>query len=374
MSNSSPIVLIIDDEPEINLTILCSILESEGFNVFQATDGIKGREIAKEKFPDLILLDIVMPDEDGYTTCKKLKEDPDTSDIPVIFISSMDEAGDKVKGFKLGAVDYIAKPFDQEEVLARTKIHLKLGATMKAFLNSQKEKLYKLSEAQKDILVKPSELPDANFAVYYKSLHEAGGDFYEVLRFQENIHGYFCADVSGHDLGSSLATSAFKALLPQNTGILYSSSDSLKMVNEVLTNILPDDKYLTAIYFKLNRKKSLVCISNAGHPPALYQSITGEIRILEQKGDMLGMFDTICLEQECFSITRGDRIFLYTDGIIEYDGLSEISRVTGIKRLVNAIRESHDCNLNDAVNKIIKALFPNEELCNDDILLLGIEV
>lgn len=374
MSKSNPTILIVDDEPEINLVVLRTILESEGFNVIQAISGIKGREIAREKHPDLILLDIVMPEEDGYTTCKKLKEDANTANIPVIFISSMNDSSDKVKGFKYGAVDYITKPFDQDEVVARTKIHLKLGATIKAFLNSQKEKLNKLSEAQNDILIDPNDIPEASFAVYYKSLYEAGGDFYDVLKFSEDIFGYFCADVCGHDLGASLATSAFKALLPQNTGILYSASDSLRMINDVLTNILPDDKYLTALYIKLNRKKNLACIANAGHPPAIFQSITGDIKVFDQSGDMLGMYKSVCIDSDCIPVTKGDRIFLYTDGIIEYDGGEMISREAGLNRLIEAIKESHTFNLEDSIKNIINKLFPNNEKLNDDILLLGLEI
>lgn len=372
--NNNPKVLIVDDEPETNIKLLRNILENEGFFVLEAHNGKSARTIAKKEVPDLILLDIVMPIENGYITCKKLKEDSDTIDIPVIFISSKSEQDSKLKGFKLGAVDYITKPFDRAEVLARTKIHLQLRSAVKSLLDSQQKRLKTLKDAQKEILVDPLELPEAKFAVFYKTLYEAGGDFYEVLPFSKDIYGYFCADVCGHDLGASLATSSFKALLPQNTGLLYSPDDSLKMINKVLVNVLPEDSFLTAIYAKINRRKGVLTIANAGHPNAIYHSIKGEIKVIDTLGDILGMFDSIKLNSYEFPVNRGDRIYLYTDGLIESDGINTITRKTGLKRLLINVDNTRTMNINTAVESIIESLFSNKDRINDDILLMGIEI
>jgi len=118
-------ILVVDDIKE-NLRILADALGGEGYKVRPALSGRIALEAAREEPPDLILLDILMPGMDGYEVCETLKADPTLKDVPVIFISALNEVGDKTKGFSAGGVDYISKPFQTEEVLARVKTHLTL--------------------------------------------------------------------------------------------------------------------------------------------------------------------------------------------------------------------------------------------------------
>ena len=117
-------ILIADDE-RFNLNILVDILKPD-YKVIVAKNGKQALERAKSNPPDLILLDIMMPEMDGYEACKNLKENKQTKDIPVIFITAMKEVGNEAKGFDLGAVDYITKPFKAAIVMARVKVHLKM--------------------------------------------------------------------------------------------------------------------------------------------------------------------------------------------------------------------------------------------------------
>lgn len=116
-------LLIVDDTPE-NIAVLFTFLSGQGFKVLVAETGEDALENAQEEHPDLILLDVLMPGIDGFETCRRLKSDPSTQEIPIIFITALSDTLDKVKAFKLGAVDYITKPFQQEEVLARVNTHL----------------------------------------------------------------------------------------------------------------------------------------------------------------------------------------------------------------------------------------------------------
>jgi signal transduction histidine kinase len=118
-------ILIVDDNPT-NLEVLAETLTDSGFQVSVALDGETALEQVQYYPPELILLDIMMPGIDGFETCRRLKESPATSDIPVIFLTALSDTENKVSGFSLGAVDYITKPFHQEEVLARVRTHLKL--------------------------------------------------------------------------------------------------------------------------------------------------------------------------------------------------------------------------------------------------------
>lgn len=118
-------ILVVDDNPD-NLHLLIAILSRQGYKVRPAPNGTFALKSAQSILPDLILLDIRLPDMDGYRVCEQLKADERTRDIPVIFISALQDVTDKVKGFTLGGVDFITKPFQVEEVLARVTTHLTL--------------------------------------------------------------------------------------------------------------------------------------------------------------------------------------------------------------------------------------------------------
>ena len=125
-SYSSPAtILIIDDQPK-NLAVIGDYLMKCGFTVIVSQTGVGGLRRARGVKPDLILLDILMPDMDGFETCRRLKADESTKNIPVIFMTALTGIEDKVKGFELGGVDYITKPIEYEEVLARVKTHLQI--------------------------------------------------------------------------------------------------------------------------------------------------------------------------------------------------------------------------------------------------------
>ena len=118
-------ILLVDDIPS-NLNFLSDILSQEGFGIILATHGKEAVSTARRELPDLILLDIAMPDMDGYSVCEELKSDPSTRDIPVMFLTARNEREDIIRGFEVGAVDYIMKPFSYTELIARVKTQLEL--------------------------------------------------------------------------------------------------------------------------------------------------------------------------------------------------------------------------------------------------------
>ncbi len=124
-------ILIVDDTPE-NLTILRQILTEDGYRVRPALSGEIALKTIQADLPDLILLDIVMPEMNGYEVCAKIKAEEATCDIPIIFISALNEIEDKMKAFSEGGVDYISKPFNTKEVLSRVNTHITLQSQQKA--------------------------------------------------------------------------------------------------------------------------------------------------------------------------------------------------------------------------------------------------
>jgi len=123
MKDLSECTVLIVDDTETNVDILVDTL-GEDYDIAVAMDGESALEIAEEDSPDLILLDIMMPDMDGYEVCKRLKDNPETADIPVIFLSALTGADEKQKGLELGAVDFLTKPFNPSEIQDKVKEHL----------------------------------------------------------------------------------------------------------------------------------------------------------------------------------------------------------------------------------------------------------
>jgi len=142
-------IIIVDDTPE-NLTVLRDILTRAGHKVRPVLQGELAIRIARMEPPDLILLDIVMPGLNGYETCERLKADPLTASCPVLFISALDSVNDKVRGFQAGALDYITKPFQVDEVLARVRTHLALHAAQRQ-LQQQNAQLAEAARLREDM-------------------------------------------------------------------------------------------------------------------------------------------------------------------------------------------------------------------------------
>ncbi len=142
-------ILIVDDEPQ-NLDLLVEVLTEANYRIRPVLSGEKTLMIVKKYPPDIILLDINMPGMDGYEVCRRLKEDKETSHIPVLFLSSLDDLKDKLKGFDLGCCDYITKPFEVEEVLVRVRTHLQLHRKKKNLVKSTTYAKSGMDENQRD--------------------------------------------------------------------------------------------------------------------------------------------------------------------------------------------------------------------------------
>ncbi|MDJ0702095.1 MAG: response regulator [Leptolyngbyaceae cyanobacterium MO_188.B28] len=142
-SSKQDLILVVDDNPS-NIKVLFDLLKESCFRVFVAKSGESALEKIAEAPPDLILLDVLMPGMDGFETCERLKQNPKTKDIPVIFMTALSEVADKVKGLNLGAIDYITKPIEHDEALARINVHLELRRTQLRLI--QEEKMYSLGQ------------------------------------------------------------------------------------------------------------------------------------------------------------------------------------------------------------------------------------
>jgi sigma-B regulation protein RsbU (phosphoserine phosphatase) len=371
--NIQPYSVLVVDDNRVNLKLIEKSLSKEGYQIHTADTGPDARASALENRPDLILLDIEMPGESGFEVIKKLKDNAATNAIPVIFLTGVSDVDAKLKGFDLGAVDYITKPFHPQEVLARVRIHLKLSIATNSLIQSQAGKLRQVTEAQAAMLPQPDEFPGARFGVYYKALEAAGGDFYDILNISENITGYFVADSSGHDIETSYMTASVKALLAQNCTPVYSPLESMKMINDVLVEILPPGKYLTACYMHINRSTMQATIIQAGHPPVVCLPVKGEPYLVLTEGDILGMFPDAGFGKVSVNISRGDRFFIYSDGLVE-SADNKVTWTSGADSLLPVYNSLRQVPFKDVPEAMISQLFGNGCHPEDDVVLLCVEV
>ena len=143
MDKSSSLILIVDDNLQ-NLKVLGNTIKEEGWPLAVASSGKQALDFLKKRKPSLILLDIMMPEMDGYEVCEQIKENPDTCEIPIIFLTAKNDSESVVKGFDVGAVDYVSKPFNAQELLSRVNTHLELQYS--------KQQLQEKNESQKELL------------------------------------------------------------------------------------------------------------------------------------------------------------------------------------------------------------------------------
>ncbi|NEO58399.1 MAG: response regulator [Okeania sp. SIO3B5] len=147
VNKDSPFILIVDDNPT-NLSVLSETLGTAGFRFRVAMDGESALALVERNIPELILLDVEMPGIDGFETCRRLKANPVTKSIPIIFTTALVDTESKTTGFSLGAVDYIPKPFDQAEVLARLRVHLQLKRLTESLEEQVSDRTAALQKAQ----------------------------------------------------------------------------------------------------------------------------------------------------------------------------------------------------------------------------------
>ncbi|MEN8200208.1 MAG: SpoIIE family protein phosphatase [Thermodesulfobacteriota bacterium] len=389
-------ILIVDDN-EVNRLLLSKIVEEAGFNYCLAVDGDEAVFQALAETPDLILLDIMMPGKDGYQACSEIKSHPTTANIPIIFLSAMGHSEDKIKGLELGGTDYVTKPFNAGELLARVNTQLKIKHLTEDILRANRDlckkqraldaDLQSAAEIQKSLL--PAHFansPGLDIAWQFQPCDAVGGDIFDIYRLDEEHWAFYMLDVSGHGVPSAMITVSVQQQLQPSTGLLVKKNIApppyyeIIAPSEVLTKLDKEypidrfDRYFTIVYMILNVKTGHLVYSGAAHPPPVLLRNDGDIELLKEGGTIIGMDGIVPFEQGEELLQPGDTLYLYTDGIPEYR--NNRGEFYTDDRLYEEIRQKQDSPPSQATAEIVKTVihqFGDNNPPQDDISLLSIK-
>jgi len=364
----APLIFLVDDDVSI-VRSLDMLLKRTGFRTAHAGDVGAALRSIRVRHPDLVLLDVNLPDGTGFEICRSLNEEAAAFSTPILFISANEDTSTKIQGFEAGGVDYNTKPIVGAEVIARVRTHLRLKQAYERLAEFQAERVGPLASAQKNLMPRPEDLPEARFQVSIRQVLAAGGDFYDVIRAGEDISDYLIADASGHHLGASLWTASLKALAGEYAGPMHLPVEIVRAIKGSLCRILPGGAFFTMVYARLNRRTGRLSLVGAGHPQAIVvEAHASEAVILRQEGDVVGAFADAVFGVEERILKPGDRIFFFTDGLIEAGGDYE----DGLVRLAGACLARRAMPLRElvpaVVDDVMAGLVPA-----DDTLFVGVE-
>ncbi len=331
-------ILVVDDE-RLNINVLVELLEKE-YRLLVAKNGEQAfKRLRGEVLPDLILLDIMMPGMSGYEVLTRLRADAATRDIPVIFVTALGQTGDETRGFELGAMDYIRKPFNPAAVRARVRTHLALSEAYRTLERKNELLLYERSMIENIILRMRDSSPidDADIRTLVTPVEKTAGDIILAARRPDGVLHLLLGDFTGHGLSAAIGGPMVDDLFREMTVRGEGPEAILAAINRKLYERLPADIFMATCLLSWRRTEKKLRLWNCGMPEVL---VLRDGRCLHQypsRKMALGIIprlDTTCHHH--FQARSGDRIFAFSDGITETrpDGEEEMF---GLDRLIRVL-------------------------------------
>jgi sigma-B regulation protein RsbU (phosphoserine phosphatase) len=388
-------ILVVDDT-EANLDILVAAL-GDTYDVSVAMDGETALEDVAENPPDLILLDIMMPGIDGYEVLERVRKQRTADDLPIIMATALGESEDIVKALKLGANDYVTKPFDLPVVLARveTQLSLKISrAALAAAHQRMKRDLEAASRIQRTFLP-PDDLTVAGARLSWRFLpcDELAGDTLNILPLDEGHVGLFMVDVSGHGVPSALLSVTLSRLMSRGSeasSMLWrhdegSSGPRIASPAEVageLAQRFPFDEesrlYFTLLYGVLDLEQRELRYVSAGHPALVHLRRGSQPTYYGSSAPPIGLLPAELAPAEYEEVTvpleEGDRLYGYSDGIPEaHDpGGEEL----GQERVAAELGRRGGRSLDESVASLLEYVqqWSGSRGLEDDVSVLAVEI
>ncbi|MEI8044443.1 MAG: fused response regulator/phosphatase [Verrucomicrobiota bacterium] len=313
-------VLIVDDA-KANLDILVEGLKAD-HKLSLALNGEMALQAAARNPPDLVLLDIVMPGLDGYEVCRRLRQMPETAEVPIMFLSSLEEVQNKTRGFEAGANDYLTKPFEMLEVKARVRSLLKAKAYSDAAKEQIASELRVAREIQMGMLPREFTAVEQAYSVSFGAVlepaREVGGDLYGICAAGPDRLVVFLGDVSGKGIPASMFMVRAISLARLLAREVAEPERILARLNDELAADNPSGMFVTFLCGVFEPLSGRLTLANAGHcRPVLLPA--GELPrwAVRNLGTALGFEPGLTFERTELTLREGDTLILYTDGVSE---------------------------------------------------------
>ena len=369
-------ILVIDDS-KLNRAIVKNTLLNYNIQVFEAADGLEGLKILQSQRLDLILLDIVMPNLDGFGFLEQCKQYIGDDFIPVILMTGLDDLNSKIKGLTIGADDFLLKPLNQKELIARVQSLLRLKQAHDELYkkNQQIQKELEYAKRLQQFIIPK----DFSFISYpsisgrYLPIADIGGDLFDCYKISDSKIGVLIADVTGHGIPAALVMSMAKMTFNIHSYEIFPTQQLMSKINEEMRGLLLDMQYITAFYMLIDIEHHTITFTNAGHTrPLYYRKSTDKIIALDTNGLFLGIQDESLYEQKSIHYEPGDRCILYTDGITELK--DDHNEEFGEVRLAKFLKQHNNTSGSfcDNLLQTLEHFAPLKER-SDDIAFLFIE-
>jgi phosphoserine phosphatase RsbU/P len=350
-------VLIVDDV-KANVDILVQALKGE-YQLSVALSGQQALEVVRRCPPDLILLDIVMPDVNGYEICRALRAAEATRELPIMFLSSLEDVHDKARGFEVGGNDYLTKPFQVLEVKARVRSLLKARAYAEAVKAAAERDLRIAREIQTGLLPAniAAQIQGTGLDVHaaLEPARQVGGDLFEVLRLGPDRVLVAIGDVSGKGIPAALFMAVAMTLLRSLARQGSSPERILGQLNDELLQQNPRGMFVTLQCLVFDVAKGCVTCANAGHHAAV-RIVPGQPAelVFRLSGRVLGLLPATGIVCETLELQAGDTFVLFTDGVSEaFDANEELF---GEERLLAEVDTSAGGGARETTSGLIEAV------------------
>ncbi len=311
-------ILLIEDDPAISKALTAS-LSAAGYRVLYAEDGLSGLNAAKEKKPDLILLDIMLPSMNGFEICAELKKSGFT--FPVFMLTSLGEDKRRMQGLEAGADEYITKPFSLKELLLRIKNTLSREEMIHEHSRELEEQLSKAREIQINSL--PKSAPVIKGVDIFAEMRPAavvGGDYFDFISLSEDRIGIIIADVCGKGMPAAMLVQKMQGIVCSLNGSGLSGKDIMMFIYGHLRDSLPKNGFITASLFVYRSYDCKAELYRAGHLSYIIKT-GAELSEIRPRGLWIGPMPAKAFEEnlECveISLKPGTVIAMYTDGVTE---------------------------------------------------------
>ena len=367
-------ILVVDDV-KTNVDILVQALRDE-YKLSVALDGAAALRSAEKSPPDLVLLDIVMPDLDGYEVCRRLRENELTREVPIMFLSALEDVHDKARGFEVGGNDYLTKPFEVLEVKARVRSLLKAKLYADAVREAMARDLRIAREIQMGIL--PADLGAATkgtgveVQAVIEPAREVGGDLYEVLRVADDRLVVALGDVSGKGIPAALFMAVAVTVLRTLARQFAEPGEILRRLNDELAEQNPRGMFVTLQCLVFDLKQKRVSGAGAGHHQLAVLSPGQPPRLaFPSTGRPAGLMPFNPVEQETFSLEPGQTFVLFSDGVSE--AMNPEEDFYGEERLLAALAGAAAARPGDIVARVMTDVraFAAGAKQSDDITVLA---